>query len=173
MTTTIQPDQQEQEPRTNKLYRETVEVDTALREYLVQCCKNHLVLYNDVLEFYRANRNVSYRELKMHATGLIEKNRYGVIIRDILFNDIYYMFKRHDFRQKLLTSIHYLTIITGAYSNSNTMYDEHTLHLSFKNAEGKLTLPKPLPPLEEGVRVYMNLSYSGGSGTFELSVFSM
>ena len=103
-----------------KLYCEKVELDNEVKSFVIQCCKNHLVFYNEVLEYFRQNKNISYHELKSYASSLLDTGKYGTVIKDILFNDIYYMCKRRDFKQKLLTGIQYLTVIVPDYNSRNT-----------------------------------------------------
>lgn len=158
----------------NKIYCERVQVTPELQEQLAVCCKNHLVLYNQVLEHFRQNKDMSYLQLREYAAQLLESTQLTPVIKEIVNNDIYHMHKKKDFKQKLLTGIQYMTIIVSDYySNRNLEYIPVAKVLRFRALKGNITLPKLLPVVNRGESVYLNLGYSAGSGIFEISVFRM
>lgn len=156
-----------------KIYCEKVEVSDNLQEQLSQCCRNHLVLYNQVLEHFRQNKAMTYRELRDYTTQLVDSSDLKPVIKEIVLSDIYHMHKKSDYKQKLITSIQYLSlIVTDYYSNRNLEYKQKAMTLRFRAMKGRIFLPKELPPIEFGDSVYLNLSYSADSG-FELAIFKM
>lgn len=159
--------------KTINIYYEEVEVPLPLRTYLVSCYKNHLVIYNDMLEYYRRNRYTQYKELKTKLVEVLENNVYLPVINTVIHADIYYMVKKKDFKQKLLTDIQYISVISRGYKfNKVFRYDQETLRLYVGESQCAIELKEPLPEVEEDQNVYINLSYSGSSGVFELSVFT-
>lgn len=159
--------------KTINIYYEEVTAPIALRSYLVSCYKNHLVIYNDMLEYYRRNRAATYKELKSKVNEVLENNVYLPVITTVIHADIYYMAKKKDFKQKLLTDIQYISVISIGYkSNSVFKYDADNLLLYVGKSEFPIELEEPLPVVEEDQSVYINLSYSGSTGAFELSVFT-
>lgn len=156
-----------------KLYGSTVTVDEVLSEHLKTCYMTHMVVYNDVLAHFRDNRNANYKELKLYTSKLLDSGGYGPVIKNALYNAVYYMYKRREFRQKLITAIQYITIILNGYTNPIMGYDATTSVLWFKGLPGYIHLSSPLPEVTAGTMIYLNLSYSNGTDQFEVSVFTM
>lgn len=159
--------------KSTKIYSEPIMMDSDTRAYLVGCYRNHLVIYNEMLEIYRKDKTLTYKQLKAHLSELLKKNLYSPVITSVLHSEIYYMHKKADFKQKLVTDIQYMTTISVGYKGNKILQcnPERTM-VRFNGYPLQFKLPKPLPELErEDETIYMNLSYSGGGGLLELSVF--
>lgn len=158
-----------------KVYEQIVVVDGVLRNHLMACYRNHLVIYNDILDYYRAHRSMPYKELKVKLTQVIKETKFTPLISSVLHSEIYYMCKKADFKQKSITDIQYLSTISDGYDRNRVFrYDEYALKISVSDAPGCITLSVPLSKLNDPEQcIYMNLSYSGTTGCFELSVFTV
>ena len=157
-----------------KIYAENVMVDQNTKAYLVKCYRNHLVIYNEMLEIYRNNKTMSYKQLKVKLAELLGKKIYTPVINSVLHSEIYYMHKKADFKQKLITDILYMTTISAGYKGNKILQcSPDSDVVSFNGHPLCFKLLKPLPDLEkEDDTIYMNLSYPGGGGSLGLSVFS-
>ena len=148
--------------------------DSDTRAYLASCYRNHLVIYNEMLEIYRKDKTMTYKQLKARLSELLEKKIYTPVIKSVLHSEIYYMHKKADFKQKLVTDIQYMTTISAGYKGNKILQcsPERTT-VRFNGYPLHFKLPKPLPELErDDDIIYMNLSYPGGGGLLELSVFA-
>lgn len=157
-----------------KIYSEPVLMDKETRSYLVSCYRNHLVIYNEMLEVYRKDKTMTYKQLKAKLAELLAKGIYSPVISSVLHSEIYYMHKKADFKQKLVTDIQYMTTISAGYKgNKILLCSADRTRLRFNATPLSIKLSKPLPVLEpEDETIYMNLSYPGGGGLMELSVFA-
>lgn len=157
----------------SKIYSQEVDIDPQSRQYLISCFRNHLVIYNEMVEVYRKDKRLSYKELKGYLNDLLSKGVYSPVISSVLHSEIYYMHKKADFKQKKVTDVQYMSTISQGYRRNKTFkYDQDTQTLGFTGCPVNIGLLRPLPPLSDDTSVYMNLSYSGGGGCFELSVFT-
>ena len=157
-----------------KIYSEPVMTDSDTRAYLASCYRNHLVIYNEMLEIYRKDKTMTYKQLKARLSELLEKKIYTPVIKSVLNSEIYYMHKKADFKQKLVTDIQYMTTISLGYKGNKILQcsPDRTM-VRFDGYPVQFKLPKPLPELErDDDTIYMNLSYPGGGGLLELSVFA-
>lgn len=158
----------------NKIYCQKVVVDPPLHRYLVECCKNHSIIYNQVLEYFKLNSDISHKEIKLYAAECLERFADRPVIKSVLFNDVYHMHKKREFRQKLIASIQYLTIIiAGDYQAKYVEYLVGRRAIRLRGVKGLIRLPEPLPEVSSEDYVYINIGYSSGSDSFELSVFHM
>lgn len=159
-----------------KIYSEPVTVDESTHSFLVSCYRNHLVIYNEMVDIYRADKTLTYKQLKVILGKKLAEDRRAPVITSVLHSEIYYMHKKADFKQKLVTAIQYMSTISSGYEGNrileyNPEKDINTIR--FIGYPLVINLSKPLPKLTRSDEtIYMNLSYPGGGGNFVLSVFS-
>lgn len=160
--------------KVTKIYSSQLELTGSLRSYTLACFRSHLCIYNDMVDYYRSNRNINYKDLKFKLKELLLIGEFKSVINEIIHNEIYYMWKKADFRQKLITDIQYLTTISKGYNkNKSFRYNSETMDVAIYGCDEFIKLDKPLPEIEKKQEVYINFSYSGTSNLFEFSVFSI
>lgn len=170
---TIWPAESRVYKKAERVYSAEVSVSEPVKAYLLACCRNHLVIYNDVLNIYRKNRTLTYKELKAKLNDILANTSFTPVIHSVIHAEIYYMSKKSDFKQKLLTSIQYITTFSWGYRGNKVFrYQASEGRLWVGNAPEAIVLTSPLPPADASQSVYINLSYSTTSDSFELSVFS-
>lgn len=159
--------------KNNKVYDEEVTMDSETKAYILACCRNHLVIYNDLIDYYRDNKTSTYKQIKNKLKEIMTNTPFVPFISSILNAEIYHMCKKADFKQKLITDIQYLSTISDGYVNNKVFsYKPEEKIIYVANAPGVITLSKELPLLDDPSQcIYMNLSYSGTTDVFELSVF--
>lgn len=157
-----------------KLYDEYVEVNGELRDYLKDVMSNHVHIYNLGLNLLKNNPNLTFDQLKKQVRELIAEGSYQVYIEPILFNEMYYLFKRfkkNEATKKKVSGVGYLSFHTTRYTNELFVHNSFVDEFTMRNKEGCIKLPKALPKLQHG-KVYLNLSYGGDTEKFKLSVFT-
>lgn len=158
---------------TTKVHTAQVDMCDDIRKHLLACYRNHLVVYNDLIDLNRKNRYRTYREMKIALARLLEERNPSPIIKSALANEVYYLFKKADFKHKLITDIQYISAITDTnYKNHTLVYDAVNLTLSIPGTELTMRLSSALPVVTDCVSLYLNLSYSCGEDLFEISVFT-
>ena len=158
---------------TSKIFSSKVSMDEGMRTHLLACYRNHLVIYNDIVDLHRKYRYKTYKEMKEVLVNMLTSKGVKPIIRNALNNEIYYLFKKADFKHKLITDIQYISAITGSdYRNHTLIYDAKKLTLGVLDVESKMHLDKPLPIVQGCDNLYLNLSYSCSDDMFEVSVFA-
>lgn len=157
-----------------KLYDEYVEVDGRLRDHLKDVMSNHVHIYNLGLCLLKKHPEMTFDQLKKEIRDIIAESSYQNYIESILFNELYYLFKRfhkNEACKKNAGGVGYLSFRTNKYTNEVFVHDSFVDQFKMRNMEGCVKLPKPLPHLSHG-RVYVNLSYGKDTEKFKLSVFS-
>ena len=157
---------------TKRLYAANVRMDQTSRDYLLACYRNHLVIYNEMIDHYRKNRSIGLKELKEELARRLGEGAHNPVIWTALHTEIYYMHKKGDFRQKLWTCVQYMSTMSKGYARNAVLhYDEKNKTISLIGHPVVLHLDEPLPllPSEDSV-IYMNLSYSGSTGDIALNV---
>ena len=152
------------------LYDHDVHPSPALREYLVKALHNHMVFYNHMLQMYSSNRLMTRKQINDLARAELANGQFSPYIAPALFNDIYYLWKKNNFRQKLFTSIQYMTLVLSRWDCVTLQYCPDKCELRFTGAPEALTLPAPLPTIPEGLQCYFTLSYAPSSDNFRIAV---
>jgi hypothetical protein len=150
-----------------------VSMSEEMRTYLLACYRNHLVIYNDIVDLHRKHHYRTYREVKEVLAKMLQETKTTEIIKTALANEIYYLFKKADYKHKQITDIQYISAITDCnYKNHTLFYQKDTRELFVAGCARRMTLTQPLPVLSGYDSVYLNLSYSCGTDLFEVSVFA-
>ncbi len=156
-----------------KIYSTDLTVQEETREYLLACSRNHIVLYNDMLMFLRKNPRSTYKELRTALSAMLATTAYKPNIHQVIHADIYNLSKRAHFRQKLLTDIQYLSVMSWGYSgNKAYAYETDKKLLWVGDCKTPVQLSEPLPVVDSLQKLYLNLSHSGSTDVFKLSVFT-
>ena len=152
------------------LYDYDIHPPPELREYLVKVLHNHMVFYNHMLQHYAGNRLMSLIELKKLARRELATGQFSPYIAPALFSDIHYLWKKNNFRQKLFTSIQYMTVVLSRWDYTALHYDQQSQTLHFAGGPQALKLSTPLPPFAPNTQCYFTLSYAPSSNNFRIVI---
>ena len=158
-----------------KIYDEQIVPDEAGAKALKSYMNTHLVYLNEALDTLKAQPHLSLRDLKTIVREKIWKDNPEYVLTDVVYNELYYMYKkfvRRCKRVKLLTDIQYMTFIVQGLNGKGVCYTPGSFRLRLPGRSGTVTLLKPLPQWQEGSMLFLNLSYSGLEDQFRLSVFT-
>lgn len=157
----------------NKVYSEQVTMDEGMRDYLLKCYSNHLDIYNEMVEYFSANRKSTYKQLKAELEVIMADDAYPEVIKSALCNEVYYLHKKADFLEKNEDDVQYMSgIASEKYKGKTFIYNDVELTLGIVGLASVIKLVKALPVIEEGYGVYINLSYCPLEEVFELSIFT-
>lgn len=157
----------------SNIYSETVTVDPGLSETLKRCFINHIVICNYALELMAKDTELSCKALQKEVAAYVEENNISPVLKKPLYNEVYYQHKKYRNNittPKRVTNVQYFTYITNGISEKEIAFDNVNNRLNITECEGFIYLEKPLPPLQEGVDIYVNLSYSAQKDSFRLTI---
>lgn len=158
---------------TIKVYSEKVTMCGDMREYMLKCFSNHLDIYNEIVDYHYLYKGATYRQVKDQLEEIIADGVYPEVVKSALCNEIYYLYKKANYVAKCEDDVQYISgIASRLYKGKTFIYDAQALSLKVYGVEMAMNLAKSLPEVDEGLSVYINLSYSCLDDGFELSVFT-
>lgn len=158
----------------NNLYNEYVDISPDLDTKLKKCFVNHMLLYNQALDYLHKNEELTFKSLKKQIINHLKDKQLTPIIEIALFNELYYQykkFKRNVRIQKLITDVQYFSFLSKGYTTRSLVVNEDRKSITFEGFEGSIHLDKELPKINEEESFYINLSFSNIENRYMISIY--
>ena len=156
------------------LYRAELHLSDETRGHLFKVFENHRKLSEKASEILKKDPETDLNRLKELICNAIEEEQITPVVLPALYTNLYYQVKKAKyfaFDPISEQDIQYITIICSGYYNNVFQYYPQTQQLGFFHKRDKVTLTDPLPSLQVGQRVYVNISYASNSGSFMLTIY--
>ncbi len=159
---------------TTNLYSQFVDVDQETDSFLKRSFLQHMSVYNQCLGLLRDDPEISFKNVKKYADNYVTTQQLTYVNKEALANELFYQFKKfkRNIRvQKLVTDIHYFTLIGKGNKFGKSVFQHGSKQIALTDIPGEIRLPEPLPYLDREESYYLNISYSNREDKFKLTLF--